>query len=74
MLAQALRREALAGTALAEAQVGTIRLKLLKVAARVVGSVRRVVFHLAGSYPYRELFRRVHARVMGVPAAASGSG
>ena len=35
VLVQALRRTALAGTELARAQVGTIRLKLLKVAARV---------------------------------------
>src|SRR6516165_10277362 len=51
VLVQALRRTALAGTALARAQVGTIRLRLLKVAARVVVSARRVVFHLASSYP-----------------------
>ena len=36
-----------------ETQVGTIRLKLFKVAARVVVSARRVVFHLASSYPYQ---------------------
>jgi DDE family transposase len=74
VLVQALRREALAGTELAEAQVGTIRLKLLKVAARVATSVRRVVFHLASSYPHRGLFQRVWARVMGVAVAAAGSG
>lgn len=68
VLVQALRRTALAGTELAEAQVGTIRLKLLKVAARVVSSVRRVVFHLASSYPYRSLFRRVADRLR--PGAA----
>ena len=55
VLVQALRREALAGTELASAQVGTIRLKLLKVAARVVVTARRVVFHLASSYPYHTL-------------------
>jgi hypothetical protein len=74
VLMQALRREALAGTELAEAQVGTIRLKLLKVAARVAGSVRRVVFHLAGSDPHRELFGQVYARVMVAPKAVIGSG
>ena len=58
VLVQALRRTALAGTELAQAQVGTIRLKLFKVAARVKVSVRRVVFHLASSYPYQEVFRR----------------
>jgi len=75
VLVQALRRTALAGTALAEAQVGTIRLKLLKVAARVVVTVRRVVFHLSSSYPYQAIFREVHARVMGrLPSPATASG
>ncbi len=63
LLVQAVRRLALAGTELAAAQVGTIRLKLLKVAARVVRSVRRVVFHLASSYPYQELFVHVFTRL-----------
>jgi hypothetical protein len=66
VLVQALRRTALAGTELARAQVGTIRLKLFKVAARVVVSVRRVVFHLASSYPYQAVFRGVYERVRGV--------
>jgi hypothetical protein len=70
VLVQALRRTALKGTELAEAQVGTIRLKLFKVAARVVVSVRRVMFHLASSYPYQEVFRAVYACVMGRPASA----
>jgi hypothetical protein len=43
--------------------VGTIRLRLLKVAARVVVSARRVVFHLASSYPLQELFRSVLERI-----------
>jgi hypothetical protein len=59
-----LRRMALRGTELARAQVGTIRLKLLKVAARIVTSVRRVVFHLSSSYPYQLLFRVIVARLV----------
>jgi hypothetical protein len=59
-----LRRVALEGTKLARAQVGTIRLKLLKVAARVVTSVRRVVFHLSSSYPEQQLFRTIVARLV----------
>ena len=74
LLVQALRRTALAGTELAQAQVGTIRLKLLKVAARVAVSVRRVVFHLASSYPYQGLFERVSERLMGCVVRASSSG
>lgn len=63
VLVQALRRTALAGTGWARAQVGTIRLRLLKVAARVVVSARRVVFHLASSYPLKELFGSVLGRI-----------
>ena len=63
VLVQALRRTALAGTELAKAQVGTIRLKLFKVAARVLKSTRRVTFHLASSYPYQELFRAIFDRL-----------
>jgi hypothetical protein len=75
VLVQALRRTALVGTELAEAQVGTIRLKLFKVAARVVITARRVVFHLASSYPYQAIFREVYARVMGQPTTTvTGSG
>jgi hypothetical protein len=74
-LVQALRRTALAGTELARAQVGTIRLKLFKVAARVVVSARRVVFHLASSCPYQATFRAAFARVMTrPPETAAGSG
>ena len=65
LLVQALRRTALAGTELAEARDGTIRLKLLKVAARVAVSARRVVFHLASSYPDRGPFERVAERLLG---------
>ena len=73
VLVQALRRTALAGTELARAQVGAIRRKLFEVAARVVVTVRRVVFHLASSYPYREVFQTVYERLAErrpTPAAA----
>ena len=63
VLTSHLRRVALPGTELARAQVGTIRLKLLKVAARVVTSVRRVRLHLSSSYPYQHLFRVIVARL-----------
>jgi hypothetical protein len=74
VLVQALRRMALAGTELARAQVGTIRLRLFKVAARVVVSARRVVFHLASSYPYREVFRAVYERLTGPAAVPAPDG
>lgn len=46
----------------------------LKVAAWVVGSVRRVAFHLASSYPYRALFTRVFDRVIRAAPIGRGSG
>ena len=64
VLMERLRRIGLKGTALERAQAGTIRLKLLKVASRVVVSVRRVVFHLSRSYPYRDLFEQALANVL----------
>ena len=63
VLIEHLRRVALCGTELAKAQVTTIRLRLFKIAARVVPSVRRVVFHLSGSYPCRSLLRQLVARL-----------
>jgi Transposase DDE domain group 1 len=75
VLVQALRRIALSGTELATAQVGTLRLKLFKVAARVVLSARRVVFHLASTYPYQELFGTVFERLSCWPLrVADGTG
>jgi hypothetical protein len=64
VLVQTLRRTALRGTDLEKAQVGTIRLKLLKVAARVIVTARRVVLHLATSYPFQDQFRAIFERVM----------
>jgi hypothetical protein len=58
-----LRRAELKGTELAKAQVSTIRLKLLKIAARVTVSVRRIVFHLSSAYPYQPLFARLTRRL-----------
>jgi hypothetical protein len=58
LLVRPLRRTALMGTKLARAQVGAIRLRLFKVAARAVTSARRLVFHLARSYPRPRSERR----------------
>jgi hypothetical protein len=67
-----LRRLGLKGTELGRAQAGTIRLKLLKVGARVVASVRRVVLHLGTGYPLRDLFTRLAATLVALPAATLG--
>jgi len=74
ILLETLRREALTETELAQAQVDTIRLKLLKIGARVVGSIRRVVIHLAEGYPLQAVFARVLARLRAVSARFAPSG
>jgi len=59
-LMEALRRLGLKGTAWAEAQVDTIRLKLLKIGAVVRISVRRVLLQLSSAYPWKDLFAQAH--------------
>ena len=59
----ALRRIALAGTELARATCGTIRLKLLKIGAQVIVSVRRVRVAMATACPSRAIFAHAHARL-----------
>jgi len=68
VLTNELRRLGLRGTALAAAQVSTIRVRLLKVAAIVKLSVRRVTISLSSVFPLRELFVDVLARIRGSPA------
>jgi len=63
VLMETLRRVGLKGTELAQAQVSTIRLKLLKIGARVRTSVRRIVFHLASGYPLQNLFYQIVNRL-----------
>jgi hypothetical protein len=58
-LMNGLRRLGLQTTTLATAQVGTIRLKLLKIGALIQVTVRKVWVRLASSYPYQVLFSQV---------------
>ena len=60
-------RLAAALTAMAQAQVWTLRERLLKLGARVVASVRRVVLHLPESFPFFDSFRQV-AHALGATA------
>ena len=64
LLLERLRAIGCHGTELARATAGTIRLKLLKVAAQVCVSVRRVHVRLSSAYPLSDLFRLCHRRVM----------
>jgi DDE family transposase len=56
VLVHALRRLALGGTEWAQAQVETIRLKLLKIAAEVRLTARRIWIRYSESYPWKHLF------------------
>jgi hypothetical protein len=63
MLLEAIRRLALQGTELANAYVGTLRLKLLKVGAVILRNTRRIRFLLSSAYPRQRLFLQVAARL-----------
>jgi len=58
-LMSGLRRLGLKATQLAAAQVETIRLRLLKIGARVRVTVRKIWVEMASSYPYQTLFGQV---------------
>ena len=47
--------------ALANAVPSTIRLKLLKIGAKVINSVRRIKLSLPDACPYKTLFFKAHA-------------
>jgi len=66
VLLERLRTVGRAGTELARAQAGTIRLKLLKIGAVVLRNTRRIQLLLSSSHPYQRLFGQV--------AQALGSG
>jgi hypothetical protein len=59
VLMETLRRVALEGTEFARAQVGTIRLKLLKIETVIVRNRRRIRLLQSSAYPYQGLFARV---------------
>jgi hypothetical protein len=59
----ALRRIGLAHTRFAKATCGTIRLKLLKIAALVRISVRRIRFAMPSAFPYQAAFAAAHRRL-----------
>jgi Transposase DDE domain group 1 len=53
-----LRRLGLCASQLANAQAGTIRLRLLKIGAQIRVSVRKIWIHMASSFPLQNLFRQ----------------
>jgi hypothetical protein len=59
-----IREFALNDTELASSQVGTIRLKLLKIGAVVIKNTRRIIFKFSEYYPYQELFEKICQSLM----------
>jgi hypothetical protein len=68
VLVAQLRRIGLRGTELERAQAGTIRTRLLKVAALVVLSVRRVVISLSSVFPLQQLFATALRNIQAHPS------
>ncbi len=68
VLVESLRRLGLRHTRLENATCGTIRLKLLKLGARITVSVRRIAVSMSSGAPYQNEFALAHARIR---AAAS---
>ena len=63
LLLERLRTLGLAGTAWKNATLGTLRLRMLKVAAAVEVSVRRVHVALCTAFPLKEVFRKASCRL-----------
>ncbi len=71
VLIQGLRRLGLEGTQLARAQCGTIRLKLLKIGARLKVTVRKVWLSFSETYPYQSEFAQICRNLRRYPLWAS---
>lgn len=64
LILSTLRAEVLCGTELATATVGQIRLKLMKIGARVRISCRRVHVELVSAYPWQHTFAQVYRNAL----------
>jgi hypothetical protein len=63
-----LRQLCLATTELAQAQVGSIRTKLLKLGARVFISARRILIAISTGCPYQSVFATAYDRLHSLPS------
>ena len=68
VLMQAFRQHCLARTPLAKATVGTIRLTLLKLGAKITVSVRRILIAIASACPYQDILAIAYQRIQAIPA------
>lgn len=63
-----LQADALRGTRLENVTIGTLRLRLFKIAARVKVSVRRIRFELASGCPCQNVFAAVWKNLQAWPS------
>ncbi|NET52451.1 MAG: IS1380 family transposase [Merismopedia sp. SIO2A8] len=68
VLMPAFRQHCLAKTSLAKATVGTIRLNLLKLGARITVSFRRILIAIASACPYQDILALAYQRIQLLPA------
>lgn len=54
----------LVDTPLHVVSIDTLRKTIIKIGAQIKQSVRRIWFHLAGGYPYRDLFLTIHQKIL----------
>ena len=59
---------------LGEGQACTWRMRLVKVAARVIETTRRILVRLSGSWPHLEHYRQVSQQILGLSPPAPESG
>ncbi len=67
VLMQAFRQNCLSRTSLAKATVGTIRLSLLKLGARITISIRRILIAIATACPYQNVLAIAYKRIQALP-------
>jgi Transposase DDE domain group 1 len=70
VLMNALRSQCLAKTELENAQVGTIRTKLLKLGALITVSARRILIAISSSCPYKHIFAAAYRCLTMLPNTA----
>ncbi|MEU8223615.1 IS1380 family transposase, partial [Kribbella sp. NPDC048915] len=61
----------LAGPELAKSRTGTIRRKLINIAARIASSARRITLHLPLGWPWQQQWTALFNHVCGPPATAT---
>lgn len=67
ILMNALREQCLASTELENAQVGTIRTKLLKLGALITVNSRRILIAINSAFPYQDIFTTAYRRLKALP-------